>query len=238
MSTKKQALSVVGFVSVMGVAGSTAWAQLPSCPAGSQQVVLETANFDVFPPPGWALTNSTTGCNAPGVPDWTNTDPGGRTNLTGGSGAFAIADSDACGSGSVMNAAMTSQALDFTGLSNPTIVYWTDYNDISSTSDEAHFDLSLDGGATWTTLINWNEDHRGPLEITQALTGAAGQGNVKVRWDYVNATWDWWWQVDSVTITGCRQIASPIPTLDGFGLTALGLLLAGLSATAIRRRRA
>jgi hypothetical protein len=25
-----------------------------------------------------------------------------------------------------------------------------------------------------------------------------------VRWNYTNATWDWWWEVDSVTITACE----------------------------------
>ncbi|HRI57650.1 MAG TPA: hypothetical protein PK170_11200, partial [Anaerolineae bacterium] len=68
------------------------------CPVGSSEVTLLTESFSgSFPPAGWAASNTTTGCAAPGVPGWTNTDPGANGNLTGGSGLFATADSDACG---------------------------------------------------------------------------------------------------------------------------------------------
>lgn len=176
-----------------------------TCPGGTSLVTVASADFTGgFPPAGWAVTNSTTNCVAPGVPNWTNTDPGARTNLTGGAGAFAVADSDACGSSSVMNATLSSPTLSFAGLTNATVIYWTDYNDISSVSDLANLDVSVNGGTTWSNLITWNEDHRGPLQITQALTGADGQAAVRVRWDYVNATWDWWWQVDDVQIRACQ----------------------------------
>ena len=60
------------------------------CPVGSTEVTLLTEGFDgSFPPAGWTIANSTTSCVAPGVPDWTNTDPGARGNLTGGTGMFA-----------------------------------------------------------------------------------------------------------------------------------------------------
>ncbi len=48
----------------------------PRCPVGSAEVtVLPLVDFEgAFPPAGWALANSTTGCV--GSADWTNTDPG------------------------------------------------------------------------------------------------------------------------------------------------------------------
>ena len=69
-----------------------------------------------FPPDGWDVSNSTTGCAAPGVPEWTVTDPGGRNNFTGGSGLFAVADADACGSSVMMNTKMMSPPLDLSAL--------------------------------------------------------------------------------------------------------------------------
>lgn len=176
----------------------------PRCPAGSHEVTLVSEGFEgSFPPAGWVVANTTTNCVAPGVPDWTNTDPGARGNLTGGSGLFAIADSDACGSTSVMNAQMWTPVLNLTNYTNPKVSYYTDYNDISTTSDVADLDFSTDGGTTWANLITWNEDHRGPLLVEQPFA-ADGQANTVVRWNYTNATWDWWWEVDSVTITACE----------------------------------
>ncbi|MBN1246547.1 MAG: S8 family serine peptidase, partial [Anaerolineae bacterium] len=44
-----------------------------------------------FPPAAWTVVNNGGQCT------WVGNDPGGRGNMTGGAGAFAIADSDACG---------------------------------------------------------------------------------------------------------------------------------------------
>ncbi|MEO8195263.1 MAG: hypothetical protein ABI689_00930 [Thermoanaerobaculia bacterium] len=183
---------------------------LNRCPAGSTEVAVLTEDFEgTFPPTGWTVTNSTTGCT--GVPEWINTDPGANGNLTGGSGLFANADSDQCGSGSIMNTQMWTAPLDFTGLTNPMVSYYTDYNDIATTSDVADLDFSTDGGATWSNLLSWNEDHRGPLLVEQPFA-ADGQANTLVRWNYTDATWDWWWQVDSVRVTAC-EVTAGVPGL-------------------------
>jgi hypothetical protein len=98
------------------------------------------------------VTNTSTSCTPPGVPEWTNTNPGNRANLTGGVGPFAIADSDRCGSGSTLDTIMTTPAC------------WTSPALISPTGVLPHRlqrhrhwrrpgvagGLSTDGGATWT----------------------------------------------------------------------------------------
>lgn len=103
-------------------------------------------------PAGWLgrVTNTTTNCNGVGaVPEWTNTNPGNRLNLTGGVGPFAIADSDKCGSGSSLNTIMTTGMLDFTGLISPTVSFFTDYDDLTNGSDDrVILEASSDGGAT------------------------------------------------------------------------------------------
>ncbi|MBE2232893.1 MAG: proprotein convertase P-domain-containing protein, partial [Anaerolinea sp.] len=197
---------------------ATVTVRAQQCPVGYQPVTLDYSFFDnPFPPAGWSVTNTTTNCNAAGaVPEWTNTNPGNRVNLTGGVGPFAIGDSDKCGSGSLMDTIMTTGALDFTGLVSPTLSYNTDYYDLSGTAGaQALVDVSTDGGGSWTNLLTWNGSHRGPLLVTQPLTGAAGQSNVQVRWHYAQAGWDYWWQVDSAFITACEPIPSnPAITLD------------------------
>ena len=195
-------------------ATDTATVNVPAsvCHAGYRQVVLDTATFDTFPPTGWTVTNTSSNCVAPGVPQWTNTNPGNRLNLTGGYGPFAIADSDRCGSGSTLDTIMSTGLLNFTGLISPTLNFNTDYYDIGTGGDQAQVDISTDGGATWTNLLTWDTSHRGPLLVTQALTGAAGDNDTQVRWHYVNGTYDWWWEVDNAAITACQLI--PVAGVD------------------------
>ncbi len=220
-----------GGASVQATATATVTAVQPRCPAGTTEVTVLTEGFEgSFPPAGWVVANTTTGCAAPGVPNWTNTDPGANGNLTGGSGLFAVADSDACGSGSVMNAQMWSAPLNLTGLTNPQVSYYTDYNDLTTgaNTDLGTLDFSVDGGTTWTNLISWDEDHRGPLQVVQPFA-AGNQANTVLRWNYTNATWDWWWQVDSVVVTACETATAV--TLSG--VSAGSNLPAPLSAPAI-----
>jgi len=186
----------------------------PRCPVGYQEVTLVSADFEgSFPPAGWSVSNTTTGCGASGVPDWTNTDPGANGNLTGGSGLFATADSDACGSGSVMNAQMWTPAMNLTGLIDPMVSYYTDYNDIGAGGEFGDLDYSTDGGATWSNLLSWDEDHSGPLLVEEPFA-ADNQANTVVRWNYRNATWDWWWQVDDVAVTACQPTGGNDPNID------------------------
>ena len=178
------------------------------CDEGYQAVTVDATFFDnPFPPAGWTVTNTSTGCAAPGVPEWTNTNPGVRTNLTGGSGPFAIVDSDRCGSGGTLSTIMSTGLLDLTGLISPTVTFNTDYNDIATGSDLALLEASTDGGATWTNLFTWDSDYRGPLLVEQALPGA-GENDVMVRWNYPSGTYDWWWEVDDAFITACEAIPS------------------------------
>ena len=183
------------------------------CPAGSTEVTVLAEGFEgAFPPAGWVIANNTTGCTPPGVPDWTNTNPGARSNLTGGSGLFAIADSDRCGSGISMDAQMWTPVLDLTGLTAPLLEFKYDYNDLGS-ADSGALDVSTDGGATWTNAYLWTTDDRGPKTYSGPISGA-GENDVIVRWHYI-AGWDWWWEVDEVAVTACETVGGQCPGRAG-----------------------
>jgi hypothetical protein len=182
---------------------------LAACPLGYLPKRYEATNFSSFPAPGWTITNTTTGCS--GIPDWTNTDPGGRGNLTGATGSFAIADRDACGVGSVMTASMTTDPLDFTGVLNPQVVFFMDYKDNDPNEGTATVDVSTDFGANWTNLLTWIENARGP-QIVSDLLPAAGETDVLVRWQLSNAITDTWWQVDNAEIIMCSPKPPAITT--------------------------
>jgi hypothetical protein len=218
---------------------------LPRCPAGYHDVTLVSEGFEgSFPPAGWVVANSTTGCVAPGVPDWTNTDPGANGNLTGGSGLFAIADSDECGSGVSMNAQMWAPVLNLNNFTLPEISFKYDYNDFSS-ADSGALDLSTDGGSTWSNINTWSADDRGPATYTSAFTSSSA--NTIVRWHYI-AGWDWWWEVDDVTITACEPDtptavdlstvdASPVAPVASFPWAVIPAALAILAGAGLVLRR-
>ena len=183
------------------------------CGPGFRDVALAFSDFaGTFPPAGWTVTNTSTGCTGPS--EWTNTNPGGRANFTGGTGVFAIADSDACGSGATLDTILTSPVLDLTGLSDPVVQFYMDYNDLTTggTNDVAMVDVSTDGGATWTNVQTWDADFRGPLSISLPIAGA-GENDVQVRWHYAQGTFDWWWEIDDAMVNACEAQTASI-TLD------------------------
>jgi len=156
-----------------------------------------------FPPVGWTVTD-----NIGGSCTWTRNDAfaTARPNYAGGIGFAADADSDKCGSGSTMDTELRTFTIDLTGVHTATLQYMTSYNDIATGGDFADVDVSIDGGVTWDNLLQWDADHspNGPGELVNLdLTPYAGQPQVMVRYHYYLATYDWWWEVDQVNISGC-----------------------------------
>ncbi len=172
----------------------------PSCTAPGYSFVAEelaTTDFESGIPGDWTVTNNTLNC---AVTDnqWNTNDPGGRTNLTGGTGLFAVADSDVCGSSVTYDSDMTTQVFDLSGAgSNDELrIEWKhDYFDLGSIAQVQVFD-----GTDWVTVADFSgASDRGPqTEVVQTTVGV-GAANAQVRWRY-QADWDWWWEVDDVKI--------------------------------------
>lgn len=164
--------------------------------------VYETFEADTFPPAGWTVTNNGGACV------WVGNDPGADGNLTGGTGKFADADADSCGSGTTMNTTLTSPVMNVSTLANINLSYNYDYNNLVST-ESADLDVSRDGGATWTNVHHWNTDMRGPGTFTQDVTALLGGATqAQLRYHYIAPGWDWWWQVDNVFVG--EKICRPI----------------------------
>ncbi|WP_242002104.1 S8 family serine peptidase [Kribbella steppae] len=127
---------------------------------------------------------------------WQFNDPGNRGNLAGGTGKFAIIDSDKYGGGGSQDTSLVSPVVDLTAVTAPVIRFNQDLNYLSG--EKADVDLSIDGGTTWTNVLTQAADVRGVKEI--AIPQAAGKSAVQVRFHYYNASYEWWWIVDSVLI--------------------------------------
>ncbi|QIX27284.1 S8 family serine peptidase [Nocardioides sp. JQ2195] len=141
-------------------------------------------------PDGWTVTDE-----AGTEQTWLFDNPDGRDNLTGGTDGFAIADSDYFGSGGTQDTSLVSPVVDMSSVDSPVVGFKQDYNNLG---DVADVDVSIDGGATWETVLSQTTDVRGPREDILELPTAAGQAAVQVRFHYYEADYDWWWQVDDV----------------------------------------
>ena len=143
-------------------------------------------------PDGWTIQD-----NLDNDQVWTFDDPGDRGNLTGGDGAFAVVDSDAYGSDGAQDTSLVTPVVDLSTITDPVVGFRQDYRNLG---DIADVDLSIDGGATWTTVVHQTTEVRGPRQDVVPLPAAAGQAEVQVRFHYYDAEFAWWWEVDDVYV--------------------------------------
>ena len=174
----------------------------PSCTAPGYAVntgppILDEP-FDAGLPANWT---------APfvGFGGWLFDDPAGRGNLTGGTGAFAILDSDVLGPGTSEDASLVTPPVDLTGAVAPELSFNSDYRSLPGSA--ADVDIKLNAAAPFTTLLHQGDDsRRGPRLETIPIREAIGEPAVNLRFRY-QGTWDWWWQVDNVKIVDrCMRV--------------------------------
>jgi len=144
---------------------------------------------DSFPPPGWTVTKS-------GNCEW---EGGSGDNPTGGDGNFALADSDACGSSETMDTYLISPVFNASALSKVILSFAYDFQ-VYASGELAAVDVSRNGGATWTNVVNWTAEHAGPATFTQDVSAAlAGAAQARVRFHY-RANYGWWWALDHIVL--------------------------------------
>jgi len=165
------------------------------------ETILHEDFEGAFPPANWTVIENS---EAGGI--WKRNDDWGRNNYAGGYGYCADADSDNFGS-ATMDTELWTPVLDLSGYSSATLSFIAAYNDYSD-SDYADVDISVDNGATWVNLLHWEENHSpyGPGEnVTIDLTPYVGSSSVIIRWHYFGY-YDWYWEIDNVTITGEKPL--------------------------------
>ncbi len=154
-------------------------------------------------PAGWDITNN----SKDGGGQWFITnggDPCGHGqfdgNLTGGTGYYALVDSD-CDGFVTDDTSLITSSVDMSSFSSAAIRFNTDYRHYNPSGDIADVDVSTDGGTSWTNVWEKTADARGPrVESVDITSLAAGQADVKARFHYYNAFFAWWWQVDNVAL--------------------------------------
>jgi hypothetical protein len=166
-------------------------------------------------PAGWTLLP------ASGSAAWAFNNPGARTNRTGGTGGFAIIDSDKAGYFDV-NAELRTPPMDLSAHTVVKLIYRQYFYFYSNST--ADVDYSIDGGGTWTN-ISTKTGATVSGEVTVLVPGAAGQSNVVFRFRYYNANYAWYWQLDDVRVPGAIEAGAPMPP------SAVAAALNGADAT-------
>ena len=188
---------------------------------------LLTQHFDgTDAPADWSVVNRTEGGG------WAFDDPGGRSNLTGGSGGFAIVDSDALGTGNTQDTDLVTPPLDFTGVNAPLLRFSSDFRAVG-VGDAADVDVSTDGGATWVNVWHQGASRRGPRVEEIPLDAAAGAADARVRFRY-RGTYAWWWQVDDIELRDRLCTPKPGGLVTGFTTDAnTGAPLTGVTVSSV-----
>jgi cysteine-rich repeat protein len=130
-------------------------------------------------------------------------------NFTGGTGDAPSANSDAF-IFTEFDTELVSNSFSLENAAEASLDYLVNYQNLAAL-DFLDLDISTDGGANWSTLLSWNEDHpigglfAAPGEaVSVDLAAYLGESNVQVRWHYYDPNfgdWDWYAQVDNVALT-------------------------------------
>jgi uncharacterized membrane protein len=167
------------------------------------QVLSENFNTGVKPA-GWEVTDDVPN---PTGETWAFNDPGGRGNLTGGSGAFAVLDSDHFGPNHTQDSSLVTPTINLSTAGSPVVRFNEDY--LAWPLDtNIDVDVSTNNGTTWVNAFRGLSSRRGPRETTVNIPQGANQATVKVRWRY-RSTFGFWWEVDNAFVG--NRTCDPIP---------------------------
>src|SRR6185295_10010333 len=143
-------------------------------------------------PDGWEIIQQ----DSHGGATWRLDDPARRGNLTGGSGAFAIVDSDFAGPDGHQNTSLQTPNVNLTGIDHPAVIFNEDFFDYGPDDEFARVELSVNG-ANFVVVSDFTDgkSRHGPRFVTVPIPTAANQPNVKVRFHYGDADFGFWWEV-------------------------------------------
>ncbi len=116
---------------------------------------------------------------------------------------FYLSNSDAQGSGGITATLLQSPAFSLAGLTAASLSYFHYYRDIGDSGDSAKVEVSTNG-TNWTLVQSYQSTQGTPTGFVNAtvnLNAYAGQATVYVRFNY-KATWDYYWAIDNVSVTG------------------------------------
>lgn len=189
------------------------------CGMSAAQVTLLDEDFATgtgnMPPAGWtAVTNIGT----IGTEEWRFDNPEPRPVPAAMTSPFAIWDDDnLSGPGGMSDGELISPTFNASASASVILRFETEHYTLGNTIEVDVFD-----GTTWNNVLsttasipagntlNAGNSETQMLDVTAA---AGGSPNARVRFHWINGTWDWYWLVDDVKVfepaMGTGQAATP-----------------------------
>lgn len=168
-----------------------------SCTGTQTTNLLADAAFESGLPTGWSVRT-----NVATAAVWRFDDPKFVGNLTGGTGLFAVCQSDFYKK-TLMDTELRTPSMNMSNVMTASLQFKTDFDyDTLGNSETCDVDVSVNGfSGPWSNVWRKNKaDYRGPATENVNLTFAAGYTSVVVRFHYYNAKEEYWWQVDDVRV--------------------------------------
>ena len=192
-------VSQFSFLALLVMASSTLAAELNS-------VVIYQTDFTDGLGAGWSVVDGSDDDYT-----WTSENPGGQSNPNW-TGTFMIADSDSAGKVD-MDEELITQSFDCAGYTSVTLFFKHYFRQYAS--EICDVDVRVSGGP-WKNIARYQEtDASGRVELDLSSI-AAGQPDVKVRWHYYNANYEWYWGIDDVEIRGAGSSGDVVRYLSGY----------------------
>ncbi|MCZ8192269.1 MAG: fibronectin type III domain-containing protein [Microcystis sp. LE19-338.1B] len=119
---------------------------------------------------------------------------------------FYMADSDAPGLGTTISTTLTSPAINTVGYTALGLSFWHCYRFFSG--DTGRVQASIDG-VTWTDLTVYSSNQGGLTAFNNVninLDAYINQPTLFIRFRY-DASWDWFWAIDNVLVSGTANSA-------------------------------
>ncbi|MEU3979067.1 carboxypeptidase regulatory-like domain-containing protein [Streptomyces sp. NPDC026672] len=164
----------------------------------------ETFDSSTAAPAGWSVVNASGTSNG-----WQFDDPIQRGNATGGSGAFAVVESDNGPFGPHQDSELISPAYDLSAAQSAELTFKTAYL-YNPNQQHMTVDASTDGGATWQNV--WagprTSDSEQKLTARASLRRFAGLAEVRLRFHFT-ADWGYYWAIDDVNVQ--TRALAPVP---------------------------
>jgi hypothetical protein len=156
----------------------------------------------------WVTQNNSTGTNS-ALAAWTLRNSGYSYSTYGtfssnDSSQFYLSNSDAPGSGSVTDTALTSPSFSTLNYTAANISFWHYFRSAGT----AKVQYSINGGTSWIDIQSYAATTGAIAGFVQANlvlpAGALNQADVKIRFKY-DANWQYFWAIDNVIVSGSQN---------------------------------
>jgi hypothetical protein len=186
-----------------------------------------TEDFEgtTFPPAGWQVTCSSTGygCWARG------------TDYASGAG-FSGYNAQSIYGDYLLDTSLITPTFSTEGFTQVNVEFDGYFYFYDGYGNKCDLQYTTDGGSNWVTLKTWGTYGSPTTESIALPAEALGQPNVMLRWHRYASSYPYYYAVvDNVRLTG--QLPAQIPTMNGWGMIILSLLMAASALWIVRRRR-